>query len=152
MSGEDGKALGKGDWEASEDEDLKTVLQSLTVSVDEYTSNESNAGMDKNVHTPQGSEHGDGNWQFTESSFDVDILVGDWTTNVQPPTVLPFDDTAAAVQHGIVTGCRQQAYFCEFFMTNFWKLTRAHKYLWHSEERRLEGHHWGRNEDIHSFV
>ncbi|KAJ1365935.1 hypothetical protein KIN20_026420 [Parelaphostrongylus tenuis] len=119
MSGEDGKALGKGDWEASEDEDLKTVLQSLTVSVDEYTSNESNAGMDKNVHTPQGSEHGDGNWQFTESSFDVDILVGDWTTNVQPPTVLPFDDSSGSCPTWYCHRLRQKAYFCEFFMTNF---------------------------------
>ncbi|KAJ1370898.1 hypothetical protein KIN20_032721, partial [Parelaphostrongylus tenuis] len=55
------EALGKEDWEASEDEDLETMLQGLIVSVDEYTGNESDAGMDKNVHTPQGSEHDDGN-------------------------------------------------------------------------------------------
>ncbi|KAJ1369457.1 hypothetical protein KIN20_030924 [Parelaphostrongylus tenuis] len=68
--------------------------------------------MDKNVHTPRGSEdNDDGTDDAQRAPLIVDIVVGEWTTNVRPPTVLPFNDPAADVQHTIVTGCRQPADF-----------------------------------------
>ncbi|KAJ1348159.1 hypothetical protein KIN20_003398 [Parelaphostrongylus tenuis] len=103
----DREALGEKDWEGFEDEELETMLQGLAVSADEDTGNESDASMDKNVHTPQGFKDDDnGVDKVQRALLNVDIVVGDWTTNVQPPTVLPFDDPAAGAQHSIVTECR----------------------------------------------
>ncbi|KAJ1374519.1 hypothetical protein KIN20_037222 [Parelaphostrongylus tenuis] len=42
-----------------EDEELETMPQGLAVSADGDTGNESDASMDKNMHTPQGSEGDD---------------------------------------------------------------------------------------------
>ncbi|KAJ1368945.1 hypothetical protein KIN20_030311 [Parelaphostrongylus tenuis] len=56
----DWETSGEEDWEAFEDEELETMLQGLAVSADESTGNESDAIMDKNVHSPQGSEDDDG--------------------------------------------------------------------------------------------
>ncbi|KAJ1367157.1 hypothetical protein KIN20_028013 [Parelaphostrongylus tenuis] len=114
------------DWEAFEDEDLETMLQGLVVSADEDTSNESDASMDKNVHTPLDSEDDDdGTGDAQRALFNLDIVDSDWTTNEQPPTVLSFDGLAAGVQHSIVTGCRQPSHLHELLMTNLWELIQS---------------------------
>ncbi|KAJ1353971.1 hypothetical protein KIN20_010758 [Parelaphostrongylus tenuis] len=61
---------------------------------------------EKNVHNPQGSEDDDeGADDAQRALLNVNIVVGDCTTNAQPPTVLPHDDSGAGVQHSIVTRC-----------------------------------------------
>ncbi|KAJ1346863.1 hypothetical protein KIN20_001780 [Parelaphostrongylus tenuis] len=98
------------------------MLQGLVLNADEDTGNESDASMDKNVHIPQGSEDsGDGDDEIDDmrrALLNVDIVVGDWVTNVQPPTIMPFDDPAAAVQHSILIGCLQPDLFCKLLMVD----------------------------------
>ncbi|KAJ1361859.1 hypothetical protein KIN20_021223 [Parelaphostrongylus tenuis] len=50
---------------------------------------------------------------------------------MRPPTVLPFEDLAAAVQHGIVSGCRQPAHFYELLMTDLWELIVEQTNIYH---------------------
>ncbi|KAJ1347851.1 hypothetical protein KIN20_003016 [Parelaphostrongylus tenuis] len=115
----DGEASGEEDWEGFEDEELETMLESLAVSADEDIGNESDSSLDKNVHTSQCFEDDDDGLDDAQGPFlNVDIVVGDWTTNVQPPTVLLFNDPAAGVQQSIVTECRQPAHFYELLMTD----------------------------------
>ncbi|KAJ1348894.1 hypothetical protein KIN20_004299 [Parelaphostrongylus tenuis] len=46
-----GDALREEDWGVIKDKELETMFQGLAVSVDEYTGNDSDASMDKNVYT-----------------------------------------------------------------------------------------------------
>ncbi|KAJ1348929.1 hypothetical protein KIN20_004338 [Parelaphostrongylus tenuis] len=79
--------------------------------------------MDKNVRTPQGSvDNDDGTDDAQKALLNVDIAVGDRTTNVQSPIVVPFGDPGVGVQHSIAIGCRQPTHFYELLMTNLWKL------------------------------
>ncbi|KAJ1355450.1 hypothetical protein KIN20_012847 [Parelaphostrongylus tenuis] len=94
--------------------------------------NESGANMDKNEQAAQGSEDDDDGTDDSQRAFlNVDIVVGDWTTNMRPPTVLGFDDLAAGVQHGIVGGCRQPAHFYELLMTDLWELIVEQTNIYH---------------------
>ncbi|KAJ1364899.1 hypothetical protein KIN20_032323 [Parelaphostrongylus tenuis] len=112
------------DWEAFDDKKSEIMLQGLAVSAEEDTGNESEVIMDKNVHTPRVSEDGDdGTDDAQRALLNVDIVVADWITNVQPPPILPFDSPAAGVQHSIVGGCRQPAHFYELIITDLWKLS-----------------------------
>ncbi|KAJ1347623.1 hypothetical protein KIN20_002729 [Parelaphostrongylus tenuis] len=56
---EDWKVLGEEDWKAFEDEDWEAMLQGLPVSTDRDTANESDASMNKHVHTLKSSEGDD---------------------------------------------------------------------------------------------
>ncbi|KAJ1367165.1 hypothetical protein KIN20_028022 [Parelaphostrongylus tenuis] len=81
------------------------MLQGLVVSADEDTSNESDASMDKNVHTPLDSEDDDdGTGDAQRALFNLDIVDSDWTTNEQPPTVLSFDGLAAGSNTVLLPG------------------------------------------------
>ncbi|KAJ1360493.1 hypothetical protein KIN20_019483 [Parelaphostrongylus tenuis] len=72
------EALGEGDWEAFENEELETMFQGLALSAGEDTGNESDASIDKSVHTPQGSEDDDdGTDNAQRALLNVDIVVGD---------------------------------------------------------------------------
>ncbi|KAJ1350877.1 hypothetical protein KIN20_006788 [Parelaphostrongylus tenuis] len=130
------------------------MLPGLAVSADEYTGNESDSIMDKNVHIPQGSEDDcNGTDDRQRALLKVDIVVGNWTINVQSPNVLRFCDQAAGVQHSIVTAVPTASSFLRTAHDQSLRVDcRANKYLWHSKERRLGGYHCGRNEDIHSSV
>ncbi|KAJ1353001.1 hypothetical protein KIN20_009541 [Parelaphostrongylus tenuis] len=128
------------DWEVFGDEELETMFQGLPVSIDEYIDNESDASMDKNVNTPQGSEHDDDGTDGAERPLlNVDSVAGDYTTNVPPPTVLLCDGPSAGVQHSITTECRQLAHFHELLAhdRSLGVDCEADKYVWSSEERRL---------------
>ncbi|KAJ1365650.1 hypothetical protein KIN20_026049 [Parelaphostrongylus tenuis] len=85
------------------------MLQGLAVSADESNGNESDASMGKNVHTAQGSEDDDnGTDNAQRALLNVEIVIGEWTTNVQPPTVLPFDNPAAGVHTVLLPGAGNQ--------------------------------------------
>ncbi|KAJ1367271.1 hypothetical protein KIN20_028147 [Parelaphostrongylus tenuis] len=74
----DKEALGKEDWERYEDGELETMLQGLAVSADDDTGNKSGASIDKNVHTPQGSEDDDDGTDNAQRALsNVDIIVSD---------------------------------------------------------------------------
>ncbi|KAJ1361835.1 hypothetical protein KIN20_021189 [Parelaphostrongylus tenuis] len=95
----------QNDWEGFEDEELETMLQDLVVSADEDAGNESVCTKTCTLHKVQ---------MMTMKEL-------------QPPTVLPFDDPAAGVQHSIVPGCRQPAAFYQLLMTGIWKLIKGQK-------------------------
>ncbi|KAJ1363057.1 hypothetical protein KIN20_022820 [Parelaphostrongylus tenuis] len=130
------------------------MLQGMAVSADEDIGNESDASMDKNIHTSQGSEdddYGTGDAQRALLNAELKLVIGpgDWTTNAQPPTVLPF--------YGSSGRCPTQ--YCYWVPATSLLLRTAHdrslgidcrasKYLRHSEERRLRGYHCEKNEDI----
>ncbi|KAJ1363266.1 hypothetical protein KIN20_023094 [Parelaphostrongylus tenuis] len=77
----DWEVIEEEDWEAFEDEELKTMFQDLTVSADEDIGDESDPNMNRNMHTPQGSEDDD------DGSDDAQRAL----FNVHPPILLSSD-------------------------------------------------------------
>ncbi|KAJ1349318.1 hypothetical protein KIN20_004813 [Parelaphostrongylus tenuis] len=85
------------------------MLQGLAVSADEDTGYESDASMVKNVHTSQGSEDDYYGIDDAQRAFsNVDFILGDWITNVQPPTVLPFDAPQQVFSTKLLLGAGNQ--------------------------------------------
>ncbi|KAJ1347528.1 hypothetical protein KIN20_002605 [Parelaphostrongylus tenuis] len=92
----DWEALGEEDWEPFEDEELETMLQGLAVSAEECMVTNQTRAWTKTCTLSKVLRMTTGTDSEQRAPLNVDILVGDRAPNVQPPTVLPFDGTAAA--------------------------------------------------------
>ncbi|KAJ1346810.1 hypothetical protein KIN20_001711 [Parelaphostrongylus tenuis] len=105
-----------------DDEDWQIMLN-LAVRGDEDTGDESGAIMEGNLSTPDsGAEDGDlidGSDDAQQVYLKTAPVMGEWTTDVRTPTLLPFDESSIGIEGGVVLDCREPVGFYELFRQGF---------------------------------
>ncbi|KAJ1368405.1 hypothetical protein KIN20_029529 [Parelaphostrongylus tenuis] len=101
------------------------MFDSLAISADVGSGEESDAIMKRNLNTPNGGvEDGgviNGQDDAQQANLNIAPVMGECTTDLRTPTLLTSDESLTGVQGGVVLDCREPVDY-ELFMRGVWQL------------------------------